>query len=201
MPEFRFQEMFPHGDDTTPYRRIDGDWVSADTFRGQPVLTVDAAALTRLASRSGARRLASLPTGSSDAAAHHPRRHRGVAERPLRRPQHAEERQHLRRHGAAVLPGHRHGDRHRQEGPAACGRTPTTKRRWRAASSTSTRAPTCATRSSRRSRCTTRSTPERTCPRRSSSTPPAATSTTSSSSPRAAARRTNRFSTRRRRRC
>jgi len=49
MPEFRFQEMFPHGHDTTPYRRIDGDWVSRDTFRGQPILAVDAAALTRLA--------------------------------------------------------------------------------------------------------------------------------------------------------
>ena len=52
MPEFRFQEMFPHGADTTPYRRIDGDWVCADTFRGQPVLAIDDAALTRLASEA-----------------------------------------------------------------------------------------------------------------------------------------------------
>jgi fumarate hydratase class I len=49
MPEFRFQEMFPHGADTTPYRRLDGAWVGSDTFRGAPILTVDAAALTRLA--------------------------------------------------------------------------------------------------------------------------------------------------------
>ena len=28
MPEFRFQEMFPHGEDTTPYRRLDGDFVA-----------------------------------------------------------------------------------------------------------------------------------------------------------------------------
>jgi fumarate hydratase class I len=49
MPEFRFQEMFPHGADTTPYRKLDGAWVGSDTFRGAPVLTVDAAALTRLA--------------------------------------------------------------------------------------------------------------------------------------------------------
>jgi hypothetical protein len=49
MPEFRYQEMFPHGADTTPYRRLDGAWVGEDTFRGQRVLTVDAAALTRLA--------------------------------------------------------------------------------------------------------------------------------------------------------
>jgi fumarate hydratase class I len=47
--EFLFQEMFPHGEDTTPYRRLDGDFVAADTFRGQPVLLVDSGALTRLA--------------------------------------------------------------------------------------------------------------------------------------------------------
>jgi len=49
MPDFQFQEMFPHGDDTTSYRRLDGDGVAADVFRGARVLTVDPAALTRLA--------------------------------------------------------------------------------------------------------------------------------------------------------
>jgi len=52
MPEFRFQEMFPHGEDTTPYRRLDGDWVGTDTFRGEPILVVDPAALTRLAAEA-----------------------------------------------------------------------------------------------------------------------------------------------------
>jgi fumarate hydratase, class I len=52
MPEFRFQDMFPHGDDTTPYRRVDGDFVSTDSFRGQSVLTVDGAGLTRLAAEA-----------------------------------------------------------------------------------------------------------------------------------------------------
>ena len=52
MPEFTFQEMFPHGEDTTPYRRIDGDYVSSDTFRGASVLTVDDRALTRLAAEA-----------------------------------------------------------------------------------------------------------------------------------------------------
>jgi fumarate hydratase class I len=52
MPEFRFQEMFPHGVDTTPYRRLEGDFVAADTFRGRPLLTVDPAALTRLAAEA-----------------------------------------------------------------------------------------------------------------------------------------------------
>ena len=49
MPEFAFQEMFPHGADGTPYRKLDGSWVGEDVFRGERVLTVDAAALTRLA--------------------------------------------------------------------------------------------------------------------------------------------------------
>src|SRR5512138_1683107 len=49
MPEFQFQAMFPHGEDTTPYRRLDGEWVGSETLRGQRVLTVDPQALTQLA--------------------------------------------------------------------------------------------------------------------------------------------------------
>jgi fumarate hydratase class I len=52
MPAFQFQEMFPHGEDTTPYRRLDGDYVSRDLFRGQEVLLVDTTALTRLAAEA-----------------------------------------------------------------------------------------------------------------------------------------------------
>jgi len=52
MADFQFQEMFPHGEDRTPYRRIEGDWVSADTFRGESILLVDPAALTRLAAEA-----------------------------------------------------------------------------------------------------------------------------------------------------
>ncbi|MGH7787044.1 MAG: fumarate hydratase [Candidatus Binatia bacterium] len=49
MSEFLFQEMFPHGEDATPYRRLDGTFVGRETFRGQSVLTVDPAGLTTLA--------------------------------------------------------------------------------------------------------------------------------------------------------
>ena len=52
MPEFRFQEMFPHGEDTTTYRRLEGDWVGTDTFRGEKMLVVDPGALTRLAAEA-----------------------------------------------------------------------------------------------------------------------------------------------------
>jgi fumarate hydratase class I len=40
--------MFPHGEDTTPYRRLAGD-VAVEQFRGESVLTVPAAGLTQLA--------------------------------------------------------------------------------------------------------------------------------------------------------
>jgi fumarate hydratase class I len=49
MSDFQFQEMFPHGEDTTPYRRLDGDFVAVDTFRGKPILSIDDAALVKLA--------------------------------------------------------------------------------------------------------------------------------------------------------
>jgi fumarate hydratase class I len=48
MPEFQFQEMFPHGEDTTPYRRLDAA-VGVDSLRGERLLVVPAAGLTQLA--------------------------------------------------------------------------------------------------------------------------------------------------------
>src|SRR5262245_55291797 len=52
MPEFRFQDMFPHGPDTTPYRRLDADVVGADTFHGERILTVAPDGLTRVAAEA-----------------------------------------------------------------------------------------------------------------------------------------------------
>src|SRR5581483_10283597 len=48
MPEFQFQEMFPHGPDTTPYRKLSSDFVGTAKFNDQDVLTVDPQALTLL---------------------------------------------------------------------------------------------------------------------------------------------------------
>ena len=48
MPDFHFQEMFPHGDDRTPYRRLDLDGLGRETFRGESVLTVAPEVLTGL---------------------------------------------------------------------------------------------------------------------------------------------------------
>ena len=48
MPEFQFQQMFPSGPDTTPYRKLSSDFVGTTTFNGREVLTVDPAGLTLL---------------------------------------------------------------------------------------------------------------------------------------------------------
>ncbi len=52
MPDFAFQKMFPLGPDTAPYRRLTDDFVSAGSYRGQPVLEVAPEALTLLASQA-----------------------------------------------------------------------------------------------------------------------------------------------------
>src|SRR5476649_2667153 len=48
MPEFQFQEMFPHGEDMTPYRKLSSDFVGTTKFNGRDILTVDPEALTLL---------------------------------------------------------------------------------------------------------------------------------------------------------
>src|SRR6185503_14674651 len=48
MPEFQFQEMFPHGHDTTAYRKLSSDFVGTARFNGKDVLTVEPEALTML---------------------------------------------------------------------------------------------------------------------------------------------------------
>ncbi len=52
MAEFQFQEMFPHGDDTTPYRRLEGAMPASDTFHGERMLMVAPGDLTRLAAEA-----------------------------------------------------------------------------------------------------------------------------------------------------
>lgn len=49
MPEFAFQDMFPLAHADTPWRTLGADGVGTDTFRGRRVVTVEPAALTRLA--------------------------------------------------------------------------------------------------------------------------------------------------------
>jgi fumarate hydratase class I len=52
MTEFVFQEMFPLGEDDTPYRKLDAGGVSVGRFEGQDLLKVDPAALTTLANEA-----------------------------------------------------------------------------------------------------------------------------------------------------
>jgi fumarate hydratase, class I len=50
--EFQFQEMFPHGADTTTYRPLGAEGISTARFEGQPMLKIDTAALSRLAAEA-----------------------------------------------------------------------------------------------------------------------------------------------------
>ncbi len=131
----------------------------------------------------------------------HPRRPRGVGQRPLRRPRPAEERLHRGRRRAADVPGHRHRHRQGQEGPVRAHRRRRRGRHRPRASSTPTSTSTCATPRWRRSRCGTRSTPAPTSRPRSRSPPSTATPTSSCSWPRAAGRPTRATCSRRPRRC
>ena len=149
MPEFQFQEMFPHGEDTTPYRRLDGD-VAVEQFRGEPVLTVPAAGLTRLAAaavrdvshlfRPG--HLRSCARSSTT-----PRRRRTTASSRstccgTRTSSAGMVLPSCQDTGTAIVIG--------KKGQRVWSRAATTRRRSRAASSTPTARPTCATRSWRR---------------------------------------------------
>ncbi|MDH4204537.1 MAG: fumarate hydratase [Desulfobacteraceae bacterium] len=49
MVEFTYQDMFPLKDDTTDYRRLTGDHVSLDSFKGTEILTITPEGLTLLA--------------------------------------------------------------------------------------------------------------------------------------------------------
>src|SRR5499425_2541293 len=49
MSDFLFREMFPLGEDATPYRKLAGDFVSSASFQGGRVVKVKPAALTLLA--------------------------------------------------------------------------------------------------------------------------------------------------------
>ncbi len=49
MPEFRFQELFELGEDTTPYRKLAGDFVSQIRVAGREILRVAPEGLSQLA--------------------------------------------------------------------------------------------------------------------------------------------------------
>ena len=49
MTDFVFQEMFPLGKDTTPYRKLTGDFVDTASFEGETLLKIDSEAMTLLA--------------------------------------------------------------------------------------------------------------------------------------------------------
>jgi fumarate hydratase, class I len=52
MADTAYHEMFPLGPDTTEYRKLTSDHVGVEKFRGQDMLTVEPAALTRLTAQA-----------------------------------------------------------------------------------------------------------------------------------------------------
>jgi fumarate hydratase class I len=52
MTESAFHDIFPHGEDTTPYRKLTGEFVTAAEFAGERIVKIDPQALTLLASQA-----------------------------------------------------------------------------------------------------------------------------------------------------
>src|SRR5258708_9952094 len=52
MGDFVFHDMFPLGEDTTPYRKLTGDYVATADFAGERLVTVEREALTLLAAEA-----------------------------------------------------------------------------------------------------------------------------------------------------
>src|ERR1700730_1606925 len=52
MSDFRFREMFPLGEDATPYRKLAGDYVSTASFQGERMVMVRPEALSLLAAQA-----------------------------------------------------------------------------------------------------------------------------------------------------
>ena len=52
LPAYRHFELFPHGPDTTPYRKLSGDFVRVESFQGKDVLVVEPEGLRLLAEQA-----------------------------------------------------------------------------------------------------------------------------------------------------
>src|SRR5262249_51694837 len=107
MVEFRYQEIFEHGPDTTAYRQLTSDYVSTTTFEGQEIVKVAPDALSLLAREAmdGWARLA--PPGQSEHAGKNSRRPGSLENRPFWGAQTAEERKLWGGGCAAGPPGSR----------------------------------------------------------------------------------------------
>ena len=201
MSDFTFHELFPLGEDQTPYRKLSADFVGTASFNGMSLTTVEPQALTMLAREAYVdcqhllrpghlqqlRNILDDPEASDN--------DRFVAFDLLKNANIAAGKvlPMCQDTGTAIVMGKK-GQRVWTGGDdeAALSRRhlPHVHRDQSALFA-----------ASRRSTCSRRTTPATICRRRSISTPPRATNTTSSSSPRAAARRTRASSSSRRRRC
>ena len=165
MPDFQFQEMFPQSAGDTPFRKLTDDLVVDRRVPGPPGAGGGSRGADAADRRGGAHDISHLFRPG----------HLAQLRKILDDPEATENDRFVARtmlqnayvvgrHGAADLPGHRHRDRHGQEGPAGLdprGRPATaspvaTRPPSPGASTAPTPRPTSATPSWRRSRCTRR---------------------------------------------
>ncbi len=52
MSDFAYHELFPLGEDDTPYRKLTDQYVATGSFAGRRIVKVDPAALTLLAAQA-----------------------------------------------------------------------------------------------------------------------------------------------------
>ena len=116
-PAYVHRELFPLGPDPTPYRKLTADGVRVERLGAREVVVVEREAIRRLAEEAMVDINHLLRPGHLRQLAAILDDPEATGERQVRRLRPPEERQHRRRRRPADVPGHRHRDRHGQEGP------------------------------------------------------------------------------------
>ena len=121
-PEFVYQDPLPLEKDTTKYRLLTKDYVSVSQFEGKDILKIAPEGLTYLANVAIRDVSFLLRTAHLEKVAAILKDPERFAKRSLCRAGDAAQRRHVIEGHPAVLPGHRHGHRVRQKGPAGVDR-------------------------------------------------------------------------------
>ena len=121
---FVYQDPYPLGADKTGYRKVAGSekYVSITSFEGNEILKVDPEALTVVANEAMRDVSFLLRPEHNESVGRILRRSGGIAERQGRGSGVPAQRRDFRPIRTPGMPGHRHGDHHRQERAAGLDR-------------------------------------------------------------------------------
>ena len=121
---FVYQDPYPLGEDKTRYRKVGGSekYVSVASFEGNEILKVDPEALTILANEAMRDISFLLRREHNESGGQDPARPGGIPERQGRGSGVPAQRRDFCPIRTPGLPGHRHGDHHRQERAAGLDR-------------------------------------------------------------------------------